>query len=41
MRQVVLGAIQNWLLEHGNNKNSAKIGAYLKQWEIESDGSFL
>lgn len=40
VREALLGEIENWLKEHGEDVNSPKIRAYLKQWvkAQQSDG---
>jgi hypothetical protein len=38
MREVLLGAIQDWLQKNGENTNSSQIRGYLKQWEIAQEG---
>ncbi len=42
-REALLGEIEKWLQEHGENLDSPEIRAYLKQWEKaqESDGFLL
>jgi glycosyltransferase involved in cell wall biosynthesis len=43
MREALLGEIRNWLKKHGEDVDSPKIRAYLKQWikAQESDGFAL
>lgn len=43
MREVLLGAIPDWLQRNGENTSSSQIRGYLKQWQMaqESDGFVL
>jgi len=42
MREALLSAIQNWLLQHGQNLDSSDIRTYLMQWtKAQEQDSFL